>query len=238
MDAYCKEIRKLETKFYGLEFHHIPKDDNVAADALSKLGSKWSIVPLGVFVQALNSPTVKMEEEPPTKHDLVPAIGQEVLTLDTDWRSPIIDFIKNNKSYPKGKEHEKLARRSSNYVVIGTEMFRHSASSGTLCKCVAHDEGVQLLSDIHSGICGNHAVRLYPRGKSLPIRLLLAHGPGRCPKHRQAMSWVPVLLQAAARPGSGLMDHTAFLALRLLGTRLGATPKDCRRWIQSHICGD
>ena len=88
---------------------------------------------------------------------MVPAIGQQVLTLDTNWRSPIIDFIKNNKSYPKGKEHEKLARRSSNYVVIGTKLFRHSVSSGTLCKCITQDEGVRLLSDIHSGICGNHA---------------------------------------------------------------------------------
>ena len=110
MDAYYREITKVEAKFYGLEFHHVPRDDNVAADVLSKLGSKRSIVPPGVFIQALNSPTVKMEEEPPTKPDLVPAIGQEVLTLDNDWRSPIVDFIKNNKSYPKGKEHEKLAR--------------------------------------------------------------------------------------------------------------------------------
>ena len=75
MDAYCREIRKLESKFYGLEFHHIPRDDNVAVDVLSKLGSKRSIIPPVVFVQALNSPTVKMEEEPPTKPDLVPAIG-------------------------------------------------------------------------------------------------------------------------------------------------------------------
>ena len=148
MDAYCREIRKLETKFYGLEFHHAPRDNNVAADVLSKLGSKRSIVPPGVFVQALTSPSVKMEEEPPTKPDLAPAIGQKVLTLD---------FIKNNKSYPTGKEHEKLARRSRNYAVIGTELFRHSASSGTLCNCVAQDEGVRLLSNIHSGICGNHA---------------------------------------------------------------------------------
>ncbi|XP_039811703.1 uncharacterized protein Mb2253c-like [Panicum virgatum] len=142
IDVYCREIRKLEAKFYGLEFHHVPRDDNVAADVLSKLGSKRSIVPPSVFVQALNSPTVKMEEEPPTKPDLVPAMGQHVLALNTDWRSPIIDFIKNNKSYPKGKEHEKLARRSSNYIVIGTELSRHSASSGTLCKCITQDEGV------------------------------------------------------------------------------------------------
>jgi hypothetical protein len=39
MDAYCLEVRKLENKFYGLEFHHIVRDNNVAADVLSKLGS-------------------------------------------------------------------------------------------------------------------------------------------------------------------------------------------------------
>ena len=100
---------------------------------------------------------MKIEEEPPTKPDLVLAIGQQVLTLDTDWCSPIINFIKNNKSYPKGKEHEKLAHQSGNYVVIGTELFRHWASSGTLCKCITQDEGVRFLNDIHSGICGNHA---------------------------------------------------------------------------------
>ena len=75
MDAYYREIRKVETKFYGLEFYHVPRDNNMAADVLSKLGSKRSIVPPGVFVQALRSPTVKMEEEPPTKPDLAPAIG-------------------------------------------------------------------------------------------------------------------------------------------------------------------
>ena len=78
----------------------------MAADILSKLGSKRALVPAGVFVQALNSPTVKVEEEPPTKPDLVPALGQEVLIADPDCRAPILDFIINNKSYPNDKEHE------------------------------------------------------------------------------------------------------------------------------------
>jgi hypothetical protein len=39
MDAYCTQIRKLENKFYGLEFHHVVWADNEAADKLSKLGS-------------------------------------------------------------------------------------------------------------------------------------------------------------------------------------------------------
>jgi len=128
----------------------------VATDVLSKLGSKRALVPAGVFVQALNSPTVKIEEEPPTKPDLVPALGQEVLVTDPDWRALILDFIINNKSYPKDKEHERLARRATNYVIIGTKLFRHSASSGPLSKCISQQDGVRLLGEIHSGICGNH----------------------------------------------------------------------------------
>ena len=50
MDAYCKEIHKLEAHFYGLEFHHVLRDYNVAVDVLSKLGSKRALVPAGVFM--------------------------------------------------------------------------------------------------------------------------------------------------------------------------------------------
>jgi ribonuclease HI len=38
MDTYCLEVRKLENKFYGIEFHHVVCDNNIAADVLSKLG--------------------------------------------------------------------------------------------------------------------------------------------------------------------------------------------------------
>jgi hypothetical protein len=57
----------------------------MAADVLSKLGSKQALVPTGVFVQPLKSPTVKLEEEPLTKLDLAPAEGQEVLIINSDW---------------------------------------------------------------------------------------------------------------------------------------------------------
>ena len=102
---------------------------------------------------------VNIEKEPPTKPDLVPALGQEVLVADPDWRAPLIDFIMNNKSYPDGKDkqHVKLDRRAASYVVIGSDLYKHSAMSGSLYKCISQQEGVRLLSEIHSGICGNHA---------------------------------------------------------------------------------
>jgi ribonuclease HI len=53
MDAYCVEIRKLEGHFEGIEFQHVPHNNNVAVDVLSKQGSKRALVPAGVFIQDL-----------------------------------------------------------------------------------------------------------------------------------------------------------------------------------------
>jgi ribonuclease HI len=39
MGKYCVAVQKLEDKFEGLEFHHVERDLNAAADALLKLGS-------------------------------------------------------------------------------------------------------------------------------------------------------------------------------------------------------
>jgi hypothetical protein len=39
-DAYCAEIRKLKGHFEGIEFHHVPRNNNMAADLPSKLGSR------------------------------------------------------------------------------------------------------------------------------------------------------------------------------------------------------
>src|SRR4029078_5242180 len=58
MDACIAEIRKLENKFSGLEIHHVIRDNNVAADVLSKLGSDRAEVPPGVFVHELYHPSI------------------------------------------------------------------------------------------------------------------------------------------------------------------------------------
>ena len=92
-----------------------------------------------------------------TKLDLVPPLGQQVLVVSQDWRSPIIDFIINNKSSPDKKEHEKLARRGASYVVVGDTLYCKSATASILAKCVSQETGKELLDSIHSGVYGNHA---------------------------------------------------------------------------------
>jgi hypothetical protein len=53
MNRYCAAVRKLEDKFEGLEFHHMERDHNASADALSKLESSRAQVPPGVFIQEI-----------------------------------------------------------------------------------------------------------------------------------------------------------------------------------------
>jgi hypothetical protein len=91
MDAYCLEVRKIENKFYGLEFHNIVRDNNIAADVLSKLGSTRAQVPAGVFVHELHAPSIP-EPTPTTTNPTPSPAGQEVMMIDVDWRQPFINY--------------------------------------------------------------------------------------------------------------------------------------------------
>jgi ribonuclease HI len=108
MDAYCKEIRKLEGKFYGIEYSHVVRNKNQAVDALSKLGSSRAQVPHGVFIQDLFKPSIKQEgdlmvEKPPDEPSVVMVSSPTTMTLSpasvgssrtstriSDWCVPFI----------------------------------------------------------------------------------------------------------------------------------------------------
>jgi ribonuclease HI len=92
MDAYYLEVCKLENKFYGLEFHHVVRDNNFAADVLSKLGSTRAQVPAGVFVHKLHMSSIP-KLAPMTTDPRLSQPSQEVMMIDTDRRQPFIDYI-------------------------------------------------------------------------------------------------------------------------------------------------
>jgi hypothetical protein len=156
MDAYCLEVRKIENKFYGLEFHHVVRDNNVAADVLSKLGSTHAQVPVGVFVHELHVPSIP-EPEPPTTIPEHPSAGQEVMMIDVDWRQPFIDYLSEQKVSSDKNLAEQLIRRAKSYILVGDKLYRRGASSGVLMKCVPRQEGKDILEEIHKGVYGNHA---------------------------------------------------------------------------------
>jgi hypothetical protein len=171
MDAYCAEIRKLEGHFEGVEFQHVPRNNNVAADVLSKLGSRRALVPVGVFVQDLRKPSIKLLDpnnpEPPS-NDQNSAPPRDLLMTEKedDWCKPFTDFILDHLASDDKAERERITRRSANYVVIGSDLYRKAASTGILMKCILRSEGLQLLAEIHSGECACHAASTNLVGKA------------------------------------------------------------------------
>jgi ribonuclease HI len=166
MDLYCKEIRKWESNFYGIEYIHVVWDRNQAADALSKLGSSRAQIPQGVFVQDIHAPSVGT--------DLVknqPSVAMLIddttpTTNSHDWRVPFIKYISDGSGFQDKTENERLIRRSKNYILVDGNLMRKNASSKVLLKCISQDDGVKLLDDIHAGSCGNHAASRTLVGKA------------------------------------------------------------------------
>jgi ribonuclease HI len=147
MDAYCAEICKLEGHFKGIKFQHVPQNNNVAANVLSKLGSRRALVPAGVFVQDLCKPSIKLLDpdnlEPPSS-DQNSAPPRDVLMSEKedDWRKPFIDFILDQLVPDDKAERERITQRSANYVVIGTDLYRKATSTSVLMKCILRLEGL------------------------------------------------------------------------------------------------
>jgi ribonuclease HI len=156
MDAYCLAVRKLENKFYGLEFYHVVRENNIAADVLSMLGSTHAQVPACAFVHELHVPSIPELAPTTTDPAHLPA-GQEVMMIDVDWRQPFIDYIRKQKVPSDKNFAEQLIRRPKSYILVRDKLYRRGVTSGVLMKCVPREEGKDILEEIHKGVCVNHA---------------------------------------------------------------------------------
>jgi ribonuclease HI/transposase InsO family protein len=192
MDAYVAAIRKLEIKFYGLEFIHIPRAQNVGADELSKLGSTRAKLPPGVFVQDLLKPSISDQADQTTKPDATASdlvallsnntkdnespgqqeadegteLPEQVVPPQPDWREPFIKYL-NEHLVPEDKiAAQQLVRRAKLYAMVNGELMRKGPRSIIYQKCITQKEGLELLKEIHEGMCGNHAASRTLVGKA------------------------------------------------------------------------
>ena len=58
MAAYHNTVLKMSARFEGLEFHHVVRENNQAADILAHIGAKRDPVPPNIFLERLFKPSV------------------------------------------------------------------------------------------------------------------------------------------------------------------------------------
>jgi len=118
MDLYCKEIRKWESNFYGIEYIHVVRDRNQAADALSKLGSSRAQIPQGIFVQDIHAPSVDTDLVEKQSNEAMLIDDPAPVTSSCDWRVPFIRYISKGSGFQDKTENERLIRRPKNYILV------------------------------------------------------------------------------------------------------------------------
>ena len=53
MAAYRTAVLKMSARFEGLEFHHVARENNQAADILARISAKRDHVPPNIFLERL-----------------------------------------------------------------------------------------------------------------------------------------------------------------------------------------
>ncbi|XP_075480633.1 uncharacterized protein LOC142521295 [Primulina tabacum] len=174
---YAREVDRIREKFTEITFEQIPRKENEKADTLAKMaGTMGSWKTRDVVFQVELTP-----------HTSSPAVehGEE------DWRTDIIDYLKEGKLPDNPREVRKLNMKCSRYVMIGKVLFRTSFA-GPLLRCLSYQEADYVIQEVHEGCCGNHlgayalARKVLLAGYSWPSvmhdaqKLVMSLGNGYC----------------------------------------------------------
>jgi ribonuclease HI len=154
MAEYLAEVRRLENFFDGFEVRYVPRLDNRDADYLAWIASSRALTPPDVILERLTKPSVK-ETEPLEDTGFMVIDGPDQQS-GCDWRSQIRSYLENRPLADDNAEIERIARKFRMYHFIDGVLYRQGAN-GMMMRCISKGEGIQLLRDIHSGVCGAHS---------------------------------------------------------------------------------
>jgi hypothetical protein len=70
--------------------------------------------------------------------------------------SPIRTYLDNQPPSIDNAEVERIARKSKIYHLIDGILYRQGANL-MMMKCISREEGIELLEDIHKGVCISHS---------------------------------------------------------------------------------
>jgi ribonuclease HI len=146
LEKYLDAVRRLEASFEGFSVKNIPRGQNEHANLLAKSAAQGLPLPSEVFFETIKAPSVELME-------------RAVLTISPvhseDWRTEIISFLQGNCLSSDEAYNKRMEARTRPYVLIEGELYKYGVCS-PLLKCLSRTEGVELMKEIHAGLCGSH----------------------------------------------------------------------------------
>jgi hypothetical protein len=73
-----------------------------------------------------------------------------------DWMSPIRAYLDNQSPSDDNARVKHIVHKSRMYHLIDGVLFRQGANE-MMIKCISREEGIELLEDVHRGVCSSHS---------------------------------------------------------------------------------
>jgi ribonuclease HI len=146
LEKYLDTVQRLEASFEGFSVKNIPKGENEHSYLLAKPAAHGIPLPSEVFFDTIKAPSVELMER---------AVLAISLVHSEDWRTEIISFLQGNCLSDDEAYNKRMEARTRSYVIIEGELYKHGVCS-PLLKCLSRTEGLELMKEIHAGLCGSH----------------------------------------------------------------------------------
>jgi hypothetical protein len=154
MTEYLAEVRRIDKFFDGFEVWYVPHLNNRDAYHLAWIASSKASTPPDVIVVKLSKASVKLAELI-SKADLMVIDGPDQEPV-FDWMNPIRMFLSNQPLSDDDAEVERITCKAKMYNLIDGLLYRQCVN-GMMMWCISREEDIQLLWDIHSGVCESHS---------------------------------------------------------------------------------
>jgi hypothetical protein len=80
----------------------------------------------------------------------------KVMLVEAVWTKPYLAYLTRGE-LPEDPIHRRQVMRCSKaFTIINGELFKRS-TTGVLQRCIAQEDEITLLREIHEGTCGHHA---------------------------------------------------------------------------------
>ena len=145
MILYLKKVRELLKKFVRVQVRHIPRAENLRANALAKLAttSQEDLNRL-TSVEHLSEPSVDLNNE-----EVSPVMSEP------SWIDPIWDYLIEGLLPNDPNEASKLRSRFARFTIHRGTLYKRGFFTPIL-KCIAKGDADYVLREVHEGACGNH----------------------------------------------------------------------------------
>jgi ribonuclease HI len=196
---YLAEVRKMERHFRGFTVEHLPRKNNSEADELAKKAARGKAIPPDVLFEVLTAPSTRPDKQSLSTVNAIASL---------DWRAPIIAFLRGHYEPVETHDLKRMQARAKGYILKDDVLFKLGVCA-PLLKCISQDQGIELMREIHGGMCGSHIAaralvrKAFRKGFYWPMAI----------KERSTSSELAKLANSEQSISEGLTRHRSLLLL-------------------------